>query len=190
MWSIPSPDDPLATRAAGEGPALGTAKAVALRQEGPDAQRLSDSPQYAVERSSPTRRNDLERFAGTNWIESPERGNGRRDKRHLFFCGASRSQGRDTGHKCQGCYTNLPARTKRHIALETLQPEGAESCSMNAPKKLSSYSKRARARMRPWPTERYGQRRQVFMAAGSCDAASMRGASPRRGTRTGWPTWP
>jgi hypothetical protein len=40
MWIIPGPKIPWTMRAAGEGPALGTAKAVARRQRVPDAQGL------------------------------------------------------------------------------------------------------------------------------------------------------
>jgi hypothetical protein len=192
MWSIPSPEDPVATRAAGEGPALGTAKAAALRQGAPDAQGLSDSPQYAVERVKPHEENVLERSAGTNWIESPERGNGRRDKRHLFIGDASRTQGRDTDHKCQGCYIESAGSGRRGHCLRRfgagterrfLQHTRADQKTLSGPGRECG----------PGPLNACVAPRigavPVFRAAGNSDEPSWREARPRPEKRSDWRSW-
>jgi hypothetical protein len=108
MWSIPSPEDPVGYTRGRRGTSARRGQSGGSSSEGPDAQGLSyHSPQKRPSGLKPhEKRNVLEWFAGTNWIESPERGNGRRDKRHLFFCNASRLQSRDADHKCQGHDTN------------------------------------------------------------------------------------
>src|SRR5215213_116721 len=66
----------------------------------------------------------FEVFAGTNWIKSPERGNGRRDKRHLFFGAASRDLNIVT-HVTNVKEVYLYTRSKsRHPGLRTAAKAG------------------------------------------------------------------
>ena len=126
MWSIPSPEDPVGCTRGRRGTSARHGQSGGSSSEGFLTRRgLGYSPPLAVERNqAPRETNVLEWFAGTNWIESPERGNGRRDKRHLFFCDASRSQSRDADHKCQGQDANSQ--------FESTTPGHGKACGCRA----------------------------------------------------------